>query len=168
VNNATAFATSFAPCKNYASILTSCASATASFYDLDYDQQAACVCYQASTNTDLCQAIPTLDPSYDDYEFMCYDFLGTIQASFVTEAMDEAVELPGPLLCNWAVSSQTDFTMPPTLSPTTVSCASPTPTSPSSPQSTGPGGDAAQLLTASDRNILVGVPVHIVRTQSKC
>jgi hypothetical protein len=153
VPNPTSWATAFAPCKRYASILSSCATATASFYDLEYDQQASCVCYQASTNTAACQAVPTLDLSYDVDEYQCWNFLNKTGAIAIADVMDQALVLPGPVLCDWAIS-QTDFSMPSTLSPTTVTCAVSTPT-PTAPVAARVGDQAAQLLTASDVQILV-------------
>jgi hypothetical protein len=152
VPNPTSWATAFAPCKRYASILSSCATATASFYDLEYDQQASCVCYQASTNTAACQAVPTLDLSYDVDEYQCWNFLNKTGAIAIADVMDQALVLPGPVLCDWAIS-QTDFSMPSTLSPTTVTCAVSTPT-PTAPVAARVGDQAAQLLTASDVQIL--------------
>ncbi|KAF3039458.1 hypothetical protein E8E11_005379 [Didymella keratinophila] len=75
--------------------------------------------------------------------------LGTAQTTTAV-----AIVLPGPVLCNWAIS-QSDFSMPSTLAPTTVSCAAstPTPTAPASAQVKDQGGEAARLLTASDLNM---------------
>lgn len=159
-----AFATAFAPCISYASILSSCAAVTTSFYYLDYDQQAACVCYQASTNSAACQAVPTLDLSYDTYEYGCYDFFARINVTRITQAMDSAAVLPGPVLCNWASA---EFSIPLTLAATTLSCRTPTPTptAPAFAQITHQGGEAARLLTASDRNILVSVSFQLISTR---
>ncbi|KAH6644653.1 hypothetical protein C7974DRAFT_25505 [Boeremia exigua] len=152
-STATINATAFAPCNSYASILASCASATTSFYDLDYEQQASCACYQSSTNTAACQAVPTLDTSYDDYEYECYDFFDSNGYVMIAQAMNDSLQLPGPMLCNWAPA---EFSMPSTLPAKTVSCAaaSPTSTASASAQETGNNG-AAQLLTTFDQGVFV-------------
>lgn len=114
------------------------------------------MCYQASTSTAACQAIPTLDLSYDVDEYQCWNFFNETGALAIANVMDQAIVLPGPVLCNWAIS-QSDFSMPSTLAPTTVSCAAstPTPTAPASAQVKDQGGEAARLLTASDLNMFV-------------
>jgi hypothetical protein len=153
----TAWATDFAPCKSYASILSSCAAATTSFYNLEYDKQASCVCYEASTNTAACQAVPKFVTSYDDYEYGCYDFFNSHSAfQMIARAMNDSIALPGPELCSWAPS---EYTMYSTLPPSTISCptATPTRTASAPAQTYGNGGGAARLLTTFDRSVLVSV-----------
>ncbi|PSN72385.1 hypothetical protein BS50DRAFT_583928 [Corynespora cassiicola Philippines] len=87
---------SFAACTDYARIISSCASATPSFYDLHPTDQASCACYTPTTEARYCSIAPlttsvpnptvisegeqnvafsTLAPALvDDAAYTCYDF----------------------------------------------------------------------------------------------
>ncbi|KAF2186163.1 hypothetical protein K469DRAFT_706822 [Zopfia rhizophila CBS 207.26] len=72
---------SFTACKSYASILSSCASATTSFHSLNPTSQASCACYSNATTTVSCSigtklaTVPTLAASrFDDAANSCHEF----------------------------------------------------------------------------------------------
>lgn len=94
-------------CSSYASILSRCAAATTSFYDLAKSDQAACACHSTTRSyRPLCTVVvQKQDDSYDGYEKACYDMFNEFNYSSIRDAMENVAVLPGKGLCA-AMSSQ--------------------------------------------------------------
>ncbi|KAF2438373.1 hypothetical protein P171DRAFT_504544 [Karstenula rhodostoma CBS 690.94] len=145
---------SYQPCINYASKISSCAAATSGFYSTDdLAAQASCVCYTSSSSC----AATTYITAFDDYAYDCQDYL-SFEGGYtsVADAMMDGEFYLGPFFCDWVSSevaySYTTDGLPATLDPTT--CASATRSSETGPVEAEETGAAAALPTPADDGIL--------------
>lgn len=93
-----------APCLSYASILSSCAAATTSFFGLPHSVQASCACVSTSTatptNMPTCtRIVQKWDDRYNGYEAGCWGFFNATGFTAIKDAMDSNAALPGRDLC---------------------------------------------------------------------
>ena len=85
-------AAAYAACTDYASILSSCASATTSFYHLAPSEQARCACYVPTTTSTWCSPSGTAKPTTLDLD-MTTEFAQSVSVSArATSRFDNAAD----------------------------------------------------------------------------
>lgn len=90
----------FPACKSYARTLSSCVSATPSFFSLDPTHQASCACYTLSSiSTGSCASVPTLVTAAENAED-CRGFFQVNGFSGIASVMDDEGRVEGVGFCS--------------------------------------------------------------------